>query len=1320
MVNSIALVLSALVSADLLFLPFRPEQIPADEISSLYQDSDGYIWIVSYSGLSRYDGYRTVSYTIGPDSDDAQTIQMHSVIEASDGLYIATENGLLCLDRKTGQISTVPDPLISGMNISAMTIDGNGRLWVGGDKGIFVRNGNGVFTASVFSMMPGDRPITDVVNMVVDHSGDLWFTSWGRGLFRFDMDQSRLYSYTEGDFSASYVLHEDSREGMWIGTWGRGLLYMKDLDAPDSPASYVRYAHGSRNPGSILDDIIYNIREDGDGNVWIGSRSGLSILERKAGGGFEDRFINKYPEEGEGNLPYNEVNSILRTRDNSMWVGMLGGGICKVEEKPRIEERFPMTKVRAEYKTASIKSIYPTGDGKMWLGITGHGLIQYDSHSGDFVHYSSLPEFEGMMYTSIVECIRERSATREICFGSYNTGIWLYNPETGETNVLNSANCSALTQDSILSIAEDGAGNMWLGTRHGIFVLAPDNTVTPFQEFISRPRLENGYKAQSMSIDLQGNIWVATGYDGILKIDPTAGEVTSYTVNGPSEVRSFNSVLADSKGNIWAGSALSGLYRFDSRRKTLEEEKSLIFLSGKGIANISEDPHGNIWVSTSTAVLSFKADENGERKILSYDVTHGQEGSVFCNRNSAFYMEDTDEMAFGTSRGIVLYPCTPSSEDIGTRTIQITDIRHGENVYKDLVISFSIFDFESPEDDIYAYRLTRRGKTPGQWSMVGGGDNRAVFTSLKPGNYIFEVYGYRSGHTAESDICRMDIKIPGNPWLSWWAITMYVLLASGIILWLVLSASSRMKMKRQLELETLNQQKADEINQARLQFFTNISHEFLTPLSIILASAESLEPKTGKDKNITEIMSANALRLTRMVQQVLDFRKVESDNMELKVSENDIAEFISHEVESFIPLVRKHQLTVSFSSDPQSIRGWFDPDKLDKIIYNLLSNAVKYTPAGGTVRLSVNLRNDNSVEITCANSGRLMSRSTISKLFKRFYEGDYRHFNTIGNGIGLSLVKSLVTMHKGTIDVVSNEKDGNCFTVSLPIGKDSYTETEIDTDTSGDNHMPFALSLGENVARTGYTVLCIDDNEELCELLQAILSKSFNVLTSQSAEDALEILKDNAVDVIVCDVAMPGMDGFQFCAKIKEAVEYSHIPVILLTAKTDPSYSIEGFRSGADGYLTKPCNFSVLSAMILNLIGKQEKKGEAFRKQLVFEVPDIDYTSVDKKFLQKAIDVVNAHIADSEFSQTDFVREMSVSRTVLTEKLKNLTGFTPSAFILNARLTLAYKLLCEEKGNIRVSDLAYSVGFSDAKYFSKCFKKKYNKTPKAVMEEHMV
>lgn len=1315
MAGLITIILSLLLGTELMFEPLRPAQMPTDEVSCLYQDGDGYIWIVTYSGLVRYDGYSSVLYTLGADSDESLEGNMHRVIGQGGEIYVATEHGMLKVDRASGRLVRLHDPVISGVNISALAVDGSGRLWAGGDKGVFLKGPDDSFSA--VPLIPGSRekPVSDVVDMKVDSDGNLWFTSWGRGLFRYDIDHSRLYAYTDGVLSSAYVLHQDPEGALWVGTWGSGLLKIGDSAHPDSAEGLLRWSHNVRKPDSLMDDIVYDIDQDREGNLWIGTRSGLSILPCGSAGS----FVNIYPETGVGKLPYNEVNAILRTRDDTMWVGLLGGGICKVVRPRHENSGFSMEKVRSQYKTTSVRSIYQSDSTCFWFGISGHGLIRYDSSTGDFRHYSDIPEFRGMMYASTVDCIIPRG--RQICFGSYNNGLWLYDPSRNAAWAINSTNTPGITEDCIHSLKQDSAGNIWIGTRGGIFVLTPEDEVVPMPQFIGNPGIPNVAKVLCFSEDSQGNIWVATGYDGILRISPSDSEVTGFQVEGIPEVHSFNSVLADSNGNIWAGSSMAGLYRYDARKKAFVGEESLEFLRGTAITNLTEDPHGNIWVTAGSSVLSFVKEPDSMLRLLLYRAASEAYDPVSFNRNASAYIASRDAMVFGTSRGLQFYGCTPAPvRDSDIPGIAITGITHGEDIYRDIEVSFSIFDFDNPAADIYYYRLSRRRSTPGVWKVVGGGQNKASFTGLRPGNYVFEVYGSRSGSSEESGICRTEIKVPGNPWVSWWAILLYVLAGVTIAGLLVSAAVSKIRMRRKAELDSLNQQKADEINQARLQFFTNVSHEFLTPLSIILASVESLEPKTAREKNIAGIMSSNAVRLTRMVQQVLDFRKAESDNLQLRVSENDVAEFIGHEVEAFIPLVRKRDLQVSFSSEPLSIRGWFDPDKVDKILYNLLSNAVKYTPVGGTVRVQAKRLEGDVLEVTCSNSGKLMSARTIAGLFKRFYEGDYRRFNTIGNGIGLSLVKSLVTIHRGSIDVVSNEREGNCFIVRIPIGKDAYRSEERDEVTVGDNNMPLALRVGDNTVKTAYTVLCVDDNEELCELFSAILSKSFNVITSTSAKAALEILRDNSVDVIVCDVAMPEMDGLQLCSLLKQTVDYSHIPVIMLTAKTDDSYSISGFRAGADGYLTKPCNFSVLTAMILNLIGKQEKKSEAFRKQLVFEVRDIDYTSVDKQFLQRAIDVVNAHIADSEFSQTDFVREMSVSRTVLTEKLKNLTGFTPSAFILNTRLTLAYKLLCEEKGNLRVSDLAYSVGFSDAKYFSKCFKSKYKRSPREIMEEHKI
>ena len=476
-------------------------------------------------------------------------------------------------------------------------------------------------------------------------------------------------------------------------------------------------------------------------------------------------------------------------------------------------------------------------------------------------------------------------------------------------------------------------------------------------------------------------------------------------------------------------------------------------------------------------------------------------------------------------------------------------------------------------------------------------------------------------------------------------------------------------------------------------------------------------------------MTANATRLMRLIQQVLEFRKVESGNLKICVSYGDISSFLRSCAEAFIPLLGKRRQLLSFESTPDIIFGFFDADKLDKIVYNLLSNAAKYTPEDGQICVRAALADEYTLQIDVTNTGELMTQKTIDGLFKRFYEGDYRRHNTIGTGIGLALVKDLVALHHGTIEAFSNEQTGNCFRIMLPVNKETYRQGELDETVTAQRQTAFPVPIYINETEEGnepdektelhlvdYTLLIVDDNEELCMLFSNLLSNYFRVKTAINGRQALEVLQEGGIDLVVSDIMMPEMDGIELCRYIKNKFEYCHIPVILLTAKRAEESQIEGYNSGADGYISKPCNFSLLYAQIMNCLKRQERKGADFRKQVVFEVDKLEYTSLDETFLQRAIDCVNAHLNDVEFGQVEFVSEMGASRTVLTEKLKSLTGLTPSAFVLNVRLTAACKLM-DGQSKIRITDLAVAVGFNDPKYFSTCFKKKYGMTPKEYMEQ---
>lgn len=1334
---------------NLRFRTVYDDNITLSDVSTLYQDSRGYIWIVSYSSLVRYDGYRMRPYPLDHEGGKADGYLRRIIEEKSGKMILGTERGLMRLDPATGDVAAIDDSLTGHINVADMERDSLGRIWIGGDKGVYRKDADSdTFTRMDFRTGEGGgKYVTDVIDLLIDRYGFLWITTWSSGLFRYDMNSGRLYSYSEENLRSAYVLASDSEDNLWIGTWGRGLLKAKITPGYTPELEYRRFRHSPARSDSLLDDVIYALSLDPERNLWVGSRSGLSILpysdagagknapaEVLNGGYDKDRFLNYSPSTAPGSLPFNEVNCVLCTLDSSMWVSMFGGVVCKAESFPLEDgddSLVDLSQIRRQYSTSSVRSLLRETPQSLWLGISGHGMVRLNSQDGSFRGYRDIRGFEGLQYTNNFDAMLPLRSGEEIAFGSYDKGLWIYNPSTGETRVVSSTTCPALGNDCITALAEDGDGNVWIGTREGVYVMDGESFGVRSLSSISGglPGLDRKISALSVN-PVSGEVWIATAYDGIIRCTGE-GSVRLYPAAQCGGTGSFNCIMADSRGRVWAGSTWNGLYRLCDDGNSFLKEETFVILDGQGITNIAEDPHGRLWVTTSAALLSFVCNPSGDFSSISYSSIAPEGGLDFFNHNACLYVPERDCMAFGSFKGIRLFSCVPSGTVAeGGTPLEITGISaDGHNVplsdevrltrgITSLEISFSLFDYLNPSGDIYRYRLYPQGQEEdGEWRIVNGGGSKAVFKGLKPGKYVFEVYGTRSGEALEGESRSIVVAIPGNPWLSWWAFLIYAVLLSAGIIAAFLIVRSSYRFRRRMEMEKLQQQKAEEVNQAKLQFFTNVSHEFLTPLSIILASVESIEPRDAKEKKLYNIMSVNAVRLVRLVQQVLEFRKAESGNLRLKVSYGNIARFTRHCVEAFAPLVGKHNLKISFRSNPKDIFGWYDTDKIDKIAYNLISNAVKYTPENGKITVELSSSEDGEwVELVCSNDGKLMSRSTIAGLFRRFYEGEYRQFKTIGTGIGLSLVKSLVTLHKGTIRVESNETVHNRFIVRLPVGKGAYTPEEIDESTEGERDMPLALTLNETVVKSEAVVLFVDDSEDLTELFDGIMSRRFNVRTANSAAEALEILGREHIDAVVSDVAMPGMDGLELCSKIKSDKALGHIPVILLTAKTGDAYSIEGYQSGADGYLTKPCNYSVLSALIHNLLEKQARADALSEDKMVFELKDVEYTSSDKVFIQKAVDLVNAHIADSEFDLPQFAEAMATSRTVLTEKFKELLGTSPMLFLLNARLQAAYKMISERQDNFRVSDIAYSVGFSDAKYFSKRFKAKFGLSPKDLKE----
>ena len=777
--------LSARAQQDFMFFDTLPaEYLPSGEVASLYQDSEGFLWIATYDGVVRYDGYQSVKYELSPEDHNTYEL-FHGLCEDIDGnLYIGTERGLLMLDKAQKKIVSVRQPEIQGLNVTDIITDESGRVWVCGDYGVFRKDVNGKFMRQELRRSSSEEPLTGMVDMTIDQHDNLWITSWNKGLCRYDLNTGKIYRYSRGDLQYSYVLHCDENSDLWIGTWGKGLLKVRPQDIMDDDLVYTRYSHHPGRNTSLLDDIIYDIDQDASGNIWVGSRSGLSILSDPEKG----LFRNEFPKDTYGSLPFNEVNAILRTTDGTMWLGMMGGGVCRtdfMEGGAAVSDIVFMNidNVRDKYKTSSVRSIHQIDPNMYWFGLAGRGMIMYDLRTTMFSNYSDMPCFAGFPTISTVDCIHRRKSTGEYCFGTYENGLWLYDAEKDFATVINSTTRSNMSDDCIQVLEEDSSENIWIGTIRGFYVM---DTLNVIHSIGGSDKVFANCKISDISADSSraNTVWMATDCHGILKAMYTDKgiKVKPYAAEGKRNVTQFVSVYADSRGNVWAGSAHDGLYLYDQEGDRFDRVDAYAFLDGKSVLNISEGPKGNIWVTTEDMVFSFD-----DTQLLFYHNLTGNDKFSSFNRNTSLYLPEENKMVYGYNRGIALFPTGNVVNKESSFKVAITDFVVNKF---DARISFSLFKFKNTFDALYAYRLTREGDLPGEWYLTNGRNNVARFTDLKAGNYSFEVCGKGDPCEEFTQVLVKNFKIDSRFRKLWWLLPVFLLLV-GAIIWSVKSSNKK-------------------------------------------------------------------------------------------------------------------------------------------------------------------------------------------------------------------------------------------------------------------------------------------------------------------------------------------------------------------------------------------------------------------------------------------------------------------------------------------------------------------------------------------------
>src|SRR5574344_2225202 len=1368
--------------------------LPCDEVQAIYQDRDGFLWIGTRLGLFRYDGYLMKAYK--NSRQHPQLLTSNNITCLSDdgrgNLWIGTNHGLNRLDKHSGLIQKYMFKEYANCNVTDCILQTRaGEMWLGTDGGIYTYDRHAdrfVYQNSRYKNVPRAA----VKSLIEDDKGFLWMGTWDSGVYQYDRRRNRwrrLPKLSRQDNGQCLCM--DSRHQLWIGVWGRG-VYLVDNPYQQGNLHYTVYDnHGGAD--NLRCNYINSMMEDKSSQtMWFGTGRGLSVCQNN--NDREKRFVN-YP--GRTNLKEiamsRGVTSLTRDDKGRLWMCTLGGGAVSVETERKMFSSMQLYDDMAASQTDFVQCMASNGKDELLLGLAAHGILSLNMKTMRVMPWLKIPELTGRALPGDVLAIKT-SRNRDLLIGTRHQGCYIY-AANGTVKHLTTENSADgwLTDNCVYCFNECADGSILMGTWAGLCMMHANGSGIRIQKigYLNIGSVRIIHILQSSPSEY----WLSTDNLGIIRAEgdirqPLSVRVSVYLCGGSREAAQslrrlkdldgyqgavngyrfgvVGKAIKDRWGRIWACSSETGLLEYNRQKNVFECLNDRYSIPNENVSSIETDGHGNLWLSTNYGLIRlFVSPYDGKSYRRLYTVADGLPDNYLGCAVSC--MLDNGMMVFGNLDNVTLFNtahlqiCRHSTNNAMVTGIKIfnrslddydADVRAGitdvlppftseitlQPNQNDMEIDFSTLDFPHQTSTRFAYMLDGYDKT---WKYAEGGDHSAYYSNLPSGTYTFLLKCTDDRGVWSKTANRLTVVVLPPLWLRWWAFLIYLLLIAAAIYLAYRVMMDREKERQQVRMARMEKAKIEELNHNKLRFFTNITQDLLTPLTIISAAVDDLErPATNDDsKENISVIKNNIARLMRLLQQILAFRKAETGNLHLNVMEGSLTDFCRNEVESILPLMKSRHLKLSITCHPEHIRGYFDVDALDKIIYNLLSNAAKYCKANGNVEMNVTYDNGHIV-ISVRDHGEGMSKEQLKNLFTRFYEGEHRRFNTFGTGIGLSLTRDLVQLHKGEIHVDSTVGMGTPFIVDIPIARNFYSDTEVmeqnvteiemeneialkdrkgtidsenTTMVNTENNVPDTIS--EDDDRELPRILIVEDNEELMNLMKRLLNQNYRVISAENGVAALKAIRDNEeVDLIISDIMMPEMDGIELTKRLKSNIETSHIPIILLTAKLADEDRTEAYNVGADAYITKPFNMDVLEARIRNLLVKRQRMAESFQTQLGYDTEGIELTSVDEDFIKRAVDCVKEHLADSDFDQQAFADAVGVSKSTLYKKLKSLTDMNTPEFIRNYRMKTAHHLL-EQNPSIRISDLAYSVGYSNPKYFSASFKKEFGLLPSEYAEQ---
>ncbi len=1351
--------------------------LSSNNVYEIIQDRLGFLWIATDDGLNKFNGYDFKIFRHDPSNKNSLSgNSIWALIEDSKGkIWAGTKNGWLdCYDQVTERFNNwkIESDITGENTITSIYEDNDHFIWIGTYRNGLYRLNPKSGKINHWASRPGN--VTTLSNNYIssilqDNEGNMWISTYN-GLNKFNPKLSfknfqRYYNETENSNSISdnivWALSPSQTDSnlFWIGTANGLTSYRTDKKV------FTQYK--IPNPDNLqFGTSAGNVIEEFSGNekiLWIDSYAGLVRLNI-AKGNFERFTLDK---DNPLSLAGNQIHNIIKDRSGVLWIATNNGlnsySVSRSKFNNILSREYQFINPDL-IDRKNIKTIAKTSDNRIWLG-TEEGLFSFNN-SNEIKKVNRYNHTENLNIWSLTP-----GNNNELWIGTYGSGIYKMDTRSGRIShfsyVENKYKTPAVRFNK--SIYHDKQNNIWIG--YWGFGLGRINASTgKYEHWLNEPDKPNSLSHNDVWViyqDKKGRIWIGTNGGGVNLFDENSSEQFYrwiYEKNNPQSLSS-NSIysicessreIKDSNLNytvLWIGTN-NGLNKFEINNSdtSLNTTKPVVKiwhyttkdgLADNSISCIVEDNAGNLWLGTNSGITFYDITKN---EFINFNKADGIVGgsfyssSVYKDKNGIIFMGSTSGLNCFSPNEIKLSNFVPSvlitdfmifnePVKVNENSILHSSILYTNNItlhYKQNVFSFQFaaLDYSSPQSNQYAYKLEGFDK---EW--VQSNSRRFVtYTNLNPGEYTFKVKATNSDGIWSNNVKALKVIITPPWWQTPWAIGLYVLIFLLGVSAIIKFQSYRTHLQQELKLQEFEAEHLREIENMKSRFFANLSHEFRTPLMLIKGPLEQLingRIKENLQKHYQMILR-NAEKLQNLIDQLLELSQLEAETIPLDMQRHDLVKLIKGFTYSFIPLAEQKFINLKFNSSVESIIALIDKDKTEKIINNLLSNAFKFTPVGGNINVKISIENERTqsfAKIEIKDSGIGIPEEYQNKIFNRFYRiENIKNENYSGSGIGLALVKELVTLNKWDIIVQSEEGIGTTFTLMIPLKEEFEDENKNvisanyllkESERIDDKELINDQLIEENLPvkqmSTKPVVLFVEDSDDVRSYVHDLLKQDYEVLLAGKAKVGIELALKNMPELIISDIMMPEMDGIEFCHRIKNDWQTSHIPVIILTAKATEESKIEGLETGADDYLTKPFNAEELFARIKNLIEQRKTLREKFSKEINIKPGTLSNNSIDNEFMKRVLNSVESNLHDSNYNTEKFAEELFVSRRQLHRKLLAITGQTPGEFIRVFRLKRAAQMLIEK--NLNVTQIAYEVGFESPAQFTRAFKKHFECLP---------